>query len=1201
MTTLTVLWAWSLAIAGKKGEHSPKYVDLAPTDKADEHGIYSDALMEATGKHTVSNIALTGPYGSGKSSIIKTFLRKYRRPVLQISLAAFLPEADGSVTTNEPSGGRPQKGNVSKQEIERSILQQMLYGADANSLPLSRFKRIQTPRWWSSLTSLFIMLGLFSCWHIFKKLDYVLSGDFFKPFDFANWLNLVTAAIAFLFVWVAFHQMYIKSLGLSLKSVSLKDIEITPEATKEESILNRHLDEIIYFFQVTKYDLVVIEDLDRFNNPEIFVTLREINSLVNANAGVKRRIRFLYALRDNMFVNTDRTKFFEFIVPVIPIINSSNSIDKVIEQGQRLSLDERLDRQYLREVSRYLNDLRLIHNIFNEYAVYVANLETDGENILDANKLLAILIYKNVLPSDFEDLHRGKGKLADILSRHDAYLVSAEARYKARIAALERQISDAEKLVPIDVTELRKIYAMSVIAKVPPEFTYLVFNGQDNIPLNSLPVRPDFDQIIAQDQITVRHPQYGNRQNVVIRGFEKQVFDGATYLERKDQIESKSAAFKTTATKTIGELRSKISRLRTAKFNELVRTNAEDIEDLFGAFEENRDLVRFLVLEGFLDDTYYQYTSLFHRGRLSPSDNKFLIQIRSFNTPEPDFQIDNPKEVIAAMREDDFRQRFVLNNTLVDCMFSDQGSYRGHIAKLMEFVSSNFADCGPFFSAYYQTGKCNRELLTTLIEEWRGFVPAAIASNENVLHVARIIAHLPEKLLKSVASNAPYLADFLADNLSQILALQIDFEPSRLARIRFEVRDLESLAPYPAIARLLAEHGLYQITVSNLNFIMCGLLGLNALDVQTKHYTMVLQTAYQPLLDKIYADFSRYVDEVLLQANNTEEDVSSILDVCNRDEIGLAALEQFLAQQTNTLPILEPVPLRLRSSVFKLHKIEPCWGNCLAYVTSDGFEAQTLANYLQLPEVKGKLAPMVIDDGKDALPLRQFLFNNTAFDVDTYRAFLGALPKKFQQFPEGIDEAKLQAIIEEQKVIFSVSAFSFLADVEQLQVLLVAANIDDYLASEEKFSINDDFREALVRTSIGDDRKLTIIRQMDLALLPGLPRRASIVGGVIYRSSADVSQLDPEAAQAVVMHATDLTIQIALFNRCQARMSDDQVKATIQKLPKPYSDIEPGWSQPTIANNPENQEFVRWLEERSIISSSKLTFLDEIRIYNRRK
>jgi hypothetical protein len=80
--------------------------------------------------------------------------------------------------------------------------------------------------------------------------------------------------------------------------------------------------------------------------------LREINKLINENAGVKRTIRFLYALRDDMFINTDRTKFFEFIIPVIPIINSSNSIDKMLEQGKRLALDDQLDRQFLREVSR---------------------------------------------------------------------------------------------------------------------------------------------------------------------------------------------------------------------------------------------------------------------------------------------------------------------------------------------------------------------------------------------------------------------------------------------------------------------------------------------------------------------------------------------------------------------------------------------------------------------------------------------------------------------------------------------------------------------------------------------------------------------------------------------------------------------------------------------------------------------------------
>ncbi|WP_378003247.1 P-loop NTPase fold protein, partial [Aeromonas dhakensis] len=320
-----------------------KFVDLAPTDEADKTGIYSEAILFATNNSKIFNIALTGPYGSGKSSIIQTFLRNYRRPVLHISLASFVPETDS------------EGGKVSRQEIERSILQQMLYGADANRLPLSRFKRIQSPSAFAIFKSLFIMLGVFSLWYVIHQREYIISGTYFTPFELSNGINLAVFTVAVVFFWAMLHHFYVASFGLSLKSISLKDIEIKPACDDQASILNRHLDEIVYFFQSTNYDLVIIEDLDRFENSEIFVTLREINNLVNENAGVKRTIRFLYALRDDMFVNTDRTKFFEFIIPVIPIINTSNSIDMVLAQGKRLDLDGRLDRQFLREVSRYLN------------------------------------------------------------------------------------------------------------------------------------------------------------------------------------------------------------------------------------------------------------------------------------------------------------------------------------------------------------------------------------------------------------------------------------------------------------------------------------------------------------------------------------------------------------------------------------------------------------------------------------------------------------------------------------------------------------------------------------------------------------------------------------------------------------------------------------------------------------------------------
>lgn len=692
-----------LESTGRSVDMQSKFVDLAPTDKADKAGIYSEAIHYATNNANVTNIALTGPYGSGKSSIIQSFLKGYRQPALHISLAAFVPEAEAD------------GGNLSRQEIERSILQQMLYGADANKLPLSRFKRIQSPGVWSIFKSLYIMLGILALWHVFVGRENLISGTFFDPLALSNWFNLGSFALAVIFLWMTLHHFYVASFGVSLKSISLRDVEIGPASNDQESILNRHLDEIVYFFQSTDYDLVVIEDLDRFNNADIFVTLREINSLVNKNAGVNRTIRFLYALRDDMFVNTDRTKFFEFIIPVIPIINTSNSIDMVLEQGRRLKLDERLDRQFLREVSRYLNDLRLIQNIFNEYAIYVANLETDEENLLDANKLLAILIYKNVYPRDFEQLHRGAGNLARILSRQVELIANGEAVYRTEIAGLEQEIQIAEAQTPSDLKELRRIYAMALIEKLPEQVVAISLDGRTQIPLAKIVEHDAFEQLIDKQPI-ICQMRNNSKQQHNIPNFQSGVDSQKSYQQRKAEIESKATENKNKSLHRMRDLRLKITALRTTKLNKLVRLNANYSEDLFEGFGENGELARFLILEGHLDDTYYQYTSLFHSGRLSPSDNKFLIQIRAFVTPEPSFPIDNPKEVIAAMRDEDFRQSYVLNVNLVDSLLSDRSRYFDQTQKLFEFLSSEFDSCEGFFDSYYASGRHVAGLLLGLAE-----------------------------------------------------------------------------------------------------------------------------------------------------------------------------------------------------------------------------------------------------------------------------------------------------------------------------------------------------------------------------------------------------------------------------------------------------------------------------------------------------
>lgn len=1170
----------------QKVHDQSRFIDLAPTAKADKDGVYSEALFYATKNPRVSNIALTGPYGSGKSSIIESFLIRYNRPALQISLAAFLPEATS------------ETGKVSKQEIERSILQQMLYGADANKLPLSRFKRIKTPGKSAVVVSAFLLVGILSCWNIARNIDGIVDGSYFIPLALGNWFNIFTFLLGIIFIWVVLHYLYISSFGVSLKSISLKDIEIAPVAPTQDSILNRHLDEIIYFFQSTRYDLVVIEDLDRFNNSEIFVTLREINSLVNANAGVIRPVRFLYALRDDMFVNIDRTKFFEFIIPVIPIINSSNSIDKVLEQGQRLALDDRLNRQFLREVSRYLNDLRLIQNIFNEYAIYVANLETGDEKVLDPNKLLAVLIYKNVFPRDFENLHRGKGALAKILERHDEFIARGESELKAEISNLEGQVDRAQRQVPSDLQELRRIYAMALIEKLPAMVTHVGVDGQALAEISGLSKHELFDQIIEAERVTWRNV-HNNQQQLPISGLQSEVDSNRTYQQRKAEIEGKSVEFINAVSKSVRDLRAKISTLRTAKFNEIARLNVKSLDEQFQELGDDGRLAKFLVLEGFIDDTYYQYISLFHSGRLSPSDNKFLIQIRGFSNPEADFQVDNPKEVIAAMREDDFRQVYVLNVKIVDCLLTDPFTYAAQTTRMLKFVAADFEQCEPFLTTYYDIGAEVTVLLTKLVEMSADFVPNVIVASRNLSHVTHLVAHLPLQLLEALPAKYPELSRYVSSNLAPILGLGVDVDPTRLTLLGIEVPDLAAIGSFPGTARFLLEEGLYSLNIDNLEFVFRDILGIDDADsLQTRHYTTVLKSGNAALVSRIERNFLDYFESVVLKLDsNSQESVTTILAAIAHEEIELDDLSAFLEKQAALLPSLEGVPTRLHPVVFELAKIEATWANCIAFIASAEFDAESLTAYLNTNITLAALSSHSVPDGDNAQLLRKFLIENDALQDDSYRTYVKLLPRQFGKFPETLGANKLRILVEEKRIRFSAENLGVLDQGGDLQVLFVATNIELYLADQGAHSVDDDFRENLLGSEISDDQKLSIVRSMDLTMLPTMPSRARAVGKVLERTGAYETTLDAAAARAIVLNASPTDSQIALFNLYQKTFEREAVREILAALPKPFSDISAGYHTPVLELNARNIELANWLDARSVISSwSKGFFGETIRV-----
>ena len=158
---------------------------------------------------------------------------------------------------------------------------------------------------------------------ILEKYKDAVTG-FFPPYSsnplfIAALMALLSAVGSYLYIKVI-SKFKVKEIKLSTYTTVQGDKE-TPD-----SIFNKNLDEIMYFFERTGYKTVFFEDLDRLTDPTIFVHLRELNNLLNNDDSIKDKpIVFVYAVRDDIFSREDRTKFFDFIIPVIPVINSTNS------------------------------------------------------------------------------------------------------------------------------------------------------------------------------------------------------------------------------------------------------------------------------------------------------------------------------------------------------------------------------------------------------------------------------------------------------------------------------------------------------------------------------------------------------------------------------------------------------------------------------------------------------------------------------------------------------------------------------------------------------------------------------------------------------------------------------------------------------------------------------------------------------------
>jgi hypothetical protein len=354
------------------------FKDLTPKDELETNKTYIESLDWALSNDNILNIALTGPYGSGKSSILKTY--KNNRPhyhYLNISLATFHAHQEAQSLdefVEELAGDKKRHiEGLGENEIEKRILQQLFYKVKSKKIPFGRFRKINHVRTSSVLKGIFsiiiiVVIGTF----LFAPktsidLMETISNKFTKLEEYVHWSLILLGYTLLTLLSVKLIISIVKSIikTLKLSKLSIKSAEVEINKNDENSVFNKYLDEILYFFEVSSYEVVFIEDLDRFNDVKIFMKLRELNSLINCSEQINRKVVFIYAIKDEMFVNKDRTKFFDFVLPVIPIINSTNSGEILWKELVEHELVGGLSESFINDICLYIDDMRILNNIFN--------------------------------------------------------------------------------------------------------------------------------------------------------------------------------------------------------------------------------------------------------------------------------------------------------------------------------------------------------------------------------------------------------------------------------------------------------------------------------------------------------------------------------------------------------------------------------------------------------------------------------------------------------------------------------------------------------------------------------------------------------------------------------------------------------------------------------------------------------------------
>lgn len=1074
--------------------------------------IYKDALDFAFGDREITNIAITGSYSAGKSSVIESYKEKVKdKKFLHISLANFEKEElkEGSNTTEK---------SINEAILEGKILNQLLHQIDTSNIPQTNFKVKKTVPdkdiiKITAMTVVFILSGL----HIFYNKKWVEFVKSLEQFYSLRFLQITTKGISLFFSGVIFLTIFsiaifyfikMQKNKIILKKLNFKGNEIEIFEKSDESYFDKYLNEVLYLFENSGADVIVFEDIDRYNINQIFQRLREINILVNSKRIINKKepLRFLYLLRDDIFLSKDRTKFFDFIMPVVPVVDSSNSYDRFIDHFEKQGILDKFDEHFLQGISLYVDDMRILKNIYNEFIVYYDRIGTTEQ---DYNKLLAIIVYKNIFPHDFSDTQINKGFVSTIFASKEKLIEKEKNEINTEIQKLENKIEKCENEQARTIHELDLIYT--------------------------------------------RYNYYGN--NTVDRS-------NSEYIERKENIELKQDNKLSEIKDKIEILKNEKSKLNDKKLSEII--TRENINRSFDINYENFleeendfnyikssqyfDLIKYLIRNGYIDETYQDYMTYFYPNSLTTNDKMFLRSITDKKSKDWTYKIENPKLVLSRLRKVDFYEIETLNFSLFDYILRTQDINKEYLDIFINQLKESKQL--KFLKEYFTVTKCIEIFVKTINKYWYSFLEeinscSEFTYQERKKYILITLYNDSKKIIESINKDK-FLSNVIS---SDKLFLSIEnpeteklIEQFISINVKFEILDFEN--SNKKLFESVYKNSLYKINYENISVILKNVFKHeDENEIKYKNYSLIMQNSNSELAEYINENIQLYIEMVINNCNGKILDnQETALKLINNEEIEINSKIEYIKLLKTQLQYLKDVSsIGLWDLLLQNKKVEYSMDNILKYYFSvKNPMNEVLIDFINSDNIvcdfSEKDISKTFGEGS-AGDLFESIVSCEDIKEENYKIILSRLDFTYSYPEEGLQnlsEEKMSILVDLNKFEVTSENIEFLkANFKKIFILFITKNINEYIEKIENLpKLEKDELIALLSTEIDDEYKVKLISYFNQPISISGLNCSDYIKEYILNNNFDESELE---------------YIISLYENC-----NDSIKTTIHDICRNY-------------------------------------------------